>query len=241
MTNPTPQIPPNQVAADQPEDASESSAEPAAAPSTNDESVDVERLLDAAATTLADIDNQLIEATDTDEATEENIDDKPAEMTGGMGEQENTQTSLSSHELAESSAPEITDEDKQLVREEIDEVTSEAEQNQPNLKENEPGLQHPAGMHDEEQNLKGTQSPKGQETTIETQTDTADDVQLPTEVARDAVGTFPLLQRILVKSLTVVNRPFNFIPEKVKNILGIVAVVTGMVTIIAVILLLFIK
>ena len=218
MTDPTPQILPNQVAADQPEEASESSAEPAAAPSTNDESVDVERLLDAAATTLADIDNQLIGATDTDEATEENIDDKPAEMTGGMGEQENTQTSLSSHELAESSAPQITDEDKQLVREEIDEVTSEAEQN-----------------------LKGTQSPKGQETTIETQTDTADDVQLPTEVARDAVGTFPLLQRILVKSLTVVNRPFNFIPEKVKNILGIVAVVTSMVTIIAVILLLFIK
>ena len=218
MTNPTPQIPPNQVAADQPEDASESSAEPASTQSTNDESVDVERLLDAAATTLADIDDQLNEATDTDEATEENIDDKPAEMTGGMGEQENTQTSLSSHELAESSAPQITDEDKQLVREEIDEVTSEAEQN-----------------------LKGTQSPKGQETTIETQTDTTDDVQLPTEVARDAVGTFPLLQRILVKSLTVVNRPFNFIPEKVKNILGIVAVVTSMVTIIAVILLLFIK
>jgi len=218
MTNPTPQIPPNQVAADQPEDASESSAEPASTQSTNDESVDVERLLDAAATTLADIDDQLNEATDTDEATEENIDDKPAEMTGEMGERENTQTSLSSHELAESSAPQITDEDKQLVREEIDEVTSEAEQN-----------------------LKGTQSPKGQETTIETQTDTADDVQLPTEVARDAVGTFPLLQRILVKSLTVVNRPFNFIPEKVKNILGIVAVVTSMVTIIAVILLLFIK
>ena len=49
----------------------------------------------------------------------------------------------------------------------------------------------------------------------------------------------PRPQRLLVRTLEQANRPFNFVPEPAKDTLGVVAIVTLIVSMLAAIVILF--
>ena len=65
--------------------------------------------------------------------------------------------------------------------------------------------------------------------------------QSQTDPTSDPYSHFNPPQRMVVRTLETANKPFNFVPDQTKDILGLVAVVTLLVSIVGAALLLLFK
>ncbi|MFC1782456.1 hypothetical protein ACFL02_02595 [Planctomycetota bacterium] len=213
--------------------------QPSEVSSKKEEEENVDDVLSA----LAD---ELTETTDSDDASPLTGENQPEEM--------------------ESSA--VTDDDKQAAGEEIDAVFSELEQDiqgasergkstEPPAEESEgkaaptaetipeksvPASSAPATETPAEQSAAGAEEEKivadelaGKQ--AETAPPLEEDTESPQETDED-YGHFPLPVRLLIKVMAVFNRPFFFVPEPAKDILGLIGIITCIVAILAIALIL---
>jgi hypothetical protein len=101
--------------------------------------------------------------------------------------------------------------------EEVEEVEETSEVNEADESEE---------TEDTEENIEAEETDESDEAP----TEAVDADQQTAEVIPDIYSGFSRPLRILVKLLAIVNQPFAFVPDKVKTILGLVALVTCIVT-----------
>jgi len=198
----------------------------------------------------------------------ENIDDMLSSFADEMQDVEQNQheSKTNSAQPSDTAPPETTAEDEQVAKDEIDTVLAQTASPDPERHvetDNDRQQDHsapadelppakektsPTDSEEEEDftTLSQSSSPPPQaipvtadENSIQRARADAASTQKENKLTPEDLALFPLPQRLLIKSLVAINKPFAFLPEKFKHLLGIAAVVTILLSLIAAALILF--
>ena len=208
------------------------------APDTPETAVDPTPPVDLAPTETDDEDEQIAE-------DEINALLNQAEKPPGMEDSSTAPPADQTETPAESTPQQQTNPPEAQSQEETnadqqENQSAQADEKAPAQEQASPAAQEQEQDPEPEADFTTQPEPAADEEDPETLTDADEAMEKSIKVTPEDIAQFPLPQRLAINTMVGINKPFSFVPEKVKDLLGIAAVITVLLSVLTTALILFI-